>query len=145
MSWKQKKLWCNKEKYDYKKEDLVAYVTTVVRKYTGLRTIKKNKQRKTEKAVDDKDDLILCSLTSDNWKKEMKKKGCLAENVEKPTEAGMLCMINSILSQTCWSTLWVPHVISPTMKQAFTTSPRWTSWYREVWAMFLLPKRERFA
>ena len=53
------------------------------------------KFEKAEKAIDgDKDNLVLCLLTTENKKESVKKKGWCAEDVKQPFEAGMMSTID---------------------------------------------------
>ena len=53
------------------------------------------KYEKAEKAFDrDKDGLVLCLLMTENKKENVNKKAWFAEDVELPSEAGMICTID---------------------------------------------------
>ena len=53
------------------------------------------KNEKAEKAIDeDKDNVVLCLLTMEIKKEDVKKKVWFTEDVKKPMEAGKICTIN---------------------------------------------------
>ena len=55
----------------------------------------KKQYEKAEKAIDeDKDDLVVCSLSMENEKENAKKKVWFAEDVKQHSEAGMMCTID---------------------------------------------------
>ena len=54
----------------------------------------KKRQEKAEEAIDSDDgDLVLCSLTTEIKKENVKKKAQFTEDVKQPLEAGKMCII----------------------------------------------------
>ena len=77
---------------------------------------------------------------------EAKKKEWLVENVKKHTEAGLLCTVDRETFHMFTKNTWIGdldascHIANDDM--AFMMSLRSMSWYKEVWAICLLQKRQ---
>ena len=86
------------------------------------------KFEKAERATNkDEDDMVLCSLITENKKENAKKKVWFAEDVKQPSKAGMMCSIDGDtffhLPRIPGSKTQVHHVISPMTILAYMTSP----------------------
>ena len=67
-----------------------------------------NKYEKAEKAIDgDEDDVVLCLLTMENRKENVKEKVHFAEDDKQPSEAGMMCTINGDTFFSFTKNMWI--------------------------------------
>ena len=104
------------------------------------------KFEKAERAIDrDRDKLVLCSLMSECKTKRIEKKVWFAEDVKQPTEAVMMCTINSdtsfCLQRIPGSEILVHHAILPTMMKVCMTSLTLTN--QSQVALVLCPLQRR--